>query len=193
SVAGPDRFVLGSIGPIEHCDVATMGRVVESLDGVDALFFETWSDTTAFARLLQAHERLWNPDGLPVLLSFTYRLGLQPGSAPALLDGTSAERAAGAAEDFGAAAVGVNCGRDIGMDQVTDIVSRYRGVTKLPLFARPNAGTPRRAGDGWLYPHTPELLAARLPALVDAAAIMAPACSGTPPAHLPSFRLVLKP
>ena len=62
----------------------------------------------------------------------------------------------GAAKDWGVAALGVNCGRDIGMDEIIEIVRRYRTVTDLPLFARPNAGTPTTHGDRWVYPHTPE-------------------------------------
>ena len=37
----------------------------------------------------------------------------------------------------GIAALGVNCGRDIGMDEIIDIIRRYRKETDLPLFARP--------------------------------------------------------
>jgi methionine synthase I (cobalamin-dependent) len=193
AVASPDRFVLGSIGPLEHWDVATMGRIVEALDGVDGLLFETWSDVAALSRLLQAHERLWNPDELPVVVSFTYRRALQPGEPPTLPDGTDAETAARAAEEFGAAAVGVNCGRDMSMDQIIDVVGRYRRVTKLPLLARPNAGTPRRTGDGWIYPHSAEAMAGQLSALVDAGAILVGGCCGTTLAHIAAFRRVLKP
>ena len=35
----------------------------------------------------------------------------------------------------GVHALGVNCGRDISMEDVIDIIHRYRAVTALPLFA----------------------------------------------------------
>jgi methionine synthase I (cobalamin-dependent) len=89
------------------------------------------------------------------------------------------------------AALGVNCGKDIGMDEVIEIVRRYRQVTDLPLFARPNAGTPQREGDQWLYPHTPQAMASRLPELLEAGVTMIGGCCGTTPAHIATFKRVV--
>jgi 5-methyltetrahydrofolate--homocysteine methyltransferase len=95
------------------------------------------------------------------------------------------------AEQNGVAALGVNCGRDIGMDEVIEIIRRYRQVTKLPLFARPNAGTPQREGERWVYPQTPEMMAERLPELFEAGATMVGGCCGTTPEHIAAFRRML--
>jgi 5-methyltetrahydrofolate--homocysteine methyltransferase len=95
------------------------------------------------------------------------------------------------AESHGVAALGVNCGRDIGMGDIIEIIRRYRHETDLPLFARPNAGTPTKQGDSWVYPHTPVAMAARLPELLEAGASMIGGCCGTTPEHIAAFRAVI--
>jgi len=105
--------------------------------------------------------------------------------------GHSLEWFAQRAGDYGIAALGVNCGRDIGMDDIIDIVRRYRSMTNLPLFARPNAGTPTRQGDRWVYPLTPEAMAARLPELLEAGVCMVGGCCGTTPAHIAALRPII--
>ena len=72
-----------------------------------------------------------------------------------------------------------------------DVIRRYRAVTDLPLFARPNAGTPTRVGDRWIYPRSPEQMAAELPLLLGAGASMVGGCCGTTPAHIAAFRKVV--
>src|SRR5262249_214196 len=95
------------------------------------------------------------------------------------------------AEDYGIAALGVNCGRDIGMDETIEIVRRYRQETDVPLFARPNAGTPTRDGERWRYPHTPAMMAERLPELLAPRVRRVGGCCGTTPAHIAAFRGVI--
>jgi 5-methyltetrahydrofolate--homocysteine methyltransferase len=95
------------------------------------------------------------------------------------------------ARNYGVAALGVNCGREIGLDEILAILRRYRQVTDLPLFARPNAGTPRRVGNRWVYPLTPEQYAARLPELLATGVAMVGGCCGTPPAHIAALRPIV--
>src|SRR5262249_39104490 len=95
------------------------------------------------------------------------------------------------ARAYGVDALGVNCGRDIGMGEVIEIVRRYRAVTDLPLFARPNAGTPTREDGRLVYPPTPAQMAARLPELLEAGACLGGGCCGTTPEHIKAFRPVV--
>ena len=88
------------------------------------------------------------------------------------------------ARGYDIAALGVNCGRDIGMDETIEIVRRYRDHTDLPLFARPNAGTPKQKGKRWVYPQSPEMMAERLPELLEAGVSMVGGCCGTTPDHI---------
>ncbi len=189
SAIGDNGYVLGDIGPLEN--LADMGRVVRSLPGADALLLETWSELAALRALGQAGNPAWNPEGLPVLVSFTYRQN--PGKPPSLPESQSPEEVAALVQEFGAAGLGVNCGRDIAMEEIVDIVRRYRAVTDLPLFARPNAGTPIRHGDRWVHPHTPEQMAACLPDLLAAGLTMLGGCCGTTPAHIAAFRRMGEP
>jgi 5-methyltetrahydrofolate--homocysteine methyltransferase len=91
-----------------------------------------------------------------------------------------------------AALGGVNCGRDVGMGELIEIVRRYRAVTDLPLFARPNAGTPARRGEDWVYPESPAALAERLPELLEAGVALVGGCCGTTPSHIAAFRAVVE-
>jgi 5-methyltetrahydrofolate--homocysteine methyltransferase len=95
------------------------------------------------------------------------------------------------ANGCGIAALGVNCGKDIGMDEIIEIIRQYRKVTDLPLFARPNAGTPTKKGKRWVYPLTPKEMAARLPELLEAGVCMVGGCCGTTPAHIAAMRPIV--
>jgi 5-methyltetrahydrofolate--homocysteine methyltransferase len=59
------------------------------------------------------------------------------------------------------------------------------------LFARPNAGTPQLRGKRWIYPRTPDSMAAQLPELLEAGATMIGGCCGTTPEHIAAFRPVI--
>lgn len=195
AAAGKNRFVLGDIGPIidpntnlEFPDYEMLGQILTSLDGVDGLLFETCSSPRALSAVLYASERIVET-ALPLLLSLSYLRS--PAGPLVTLSGHSPEWFAERAKDHGIAALGVNCGRDINMDDIIDIICRYRAATDLPLFARPNAGTPTKQGEQWNYPHTPEAMAARLPELLEAGVSMIGGCCGTTAAHIAAFRTVI--
>ncbi|HYT91367.1 MAG TPA: homocysteine S-methyltransferase family protein, partial [Gemmataceae bacterium] len=85
----------------------------------------------------------------------------------------------------------VNCGREIGMEDYAEILQRYRAVTELPLLVRPNAGTPVERDGQMIYPRSPEEMAARLPLLLEAGALLVGGCCGTTPEHIAAFRWIL--
>jgi methionine synthase I (cobalamin-dependent) len=188
AAGGPGSFVLGDVGPLvvasgEDADPALVRQTVAGLLGADALLLETWSSPQALAAAAAAAGC-----GLPVLLSLTYRRGDRgletfSGHAP----GWFAERARAA----GVAALGVNCGRDVGPDELLEVVRRYRERTDLPLLVRPNAGTPAEEGGSWVYPRSPAALAERLPELLAAGATLVGGCCGTTPEHVAAFAAVL--
>jgi 5-methyltetrahydrofolate--homocysteine methyltransferase len=190
SVAGPDRLVLADIGPLEDAwNKPQLVQVVQSLHGVDALLLETYSDMHGLWAVQYACQPAREADDVPVLLSITYRR-----TAEGVLTthgGQPPEVYGRLAQQYGVSALGVNCGRDVGMDDMIQIVRRYRQVTDLPLFARPNAGTPVRIADQWTYPYSPDEMAALLPQLLEAGVVMVGGCCGTTPAHIAAFRPVL--
>jgi methionine synthase I (cobalamin-dependent) len=99
------------------------------------------------------------------------------------------EQCAHAAQTCGAVAVGANCGRDIGMADMVEIVRRYRRACDLPIFVKANAGTPVWTEAGcWCYPRTPDAMAAELPGLLAEGIAMIGGCCGTTPAHIRALR-----
>jgi 5-methyltetrahydrofolate--homocysteine methyltransferase len=194
SVAGAGRFTVADIGPFAWGEGSpeAFDRAVCALNTADALLLETRPHHLDVIHAAHACQPAVNPSGVPVLLSFAFRRD-PSGTGPCRLEwGFTPEAAAELAHDSGIAALGVNCGRDIGMDEIIEIVRRYRKATDLPLFARPNAGTPQRVGDRWVYPHTPAAMAARLPELLEAGVVMVGGCCGTTPEHIAVFRPVVE-
>ncbi len=194
------RFALASIGPIgvpaartEFPHLDQLSQVLAGFGGrgwnllpspVSGILIETCSTPRvryAVKRALQL--------GLPILLSLTYQRD-EKGHITTW-SGHPPEWFARRAKNWGVAALGVNCGRDIDMSDIIEIVKRYRQETDLPLFARPNAGTPTKQDGRWVWPHTAESMAARLPELLDAGASMVGGCCGTTPEHIAAFRRVV--
>jgi 5-methyltetrahydrofolate--homocysteine methyltransferase len=196
SVAGTDRFVLGDLGPFGAPGSAESdGGSEEELHGLlgafascDGLLLETYSDAGALPAISAALSALQTP-ALPLLFSFTYRRDAK--GRLGTFRGDSPEECAKAIRDYPVVALGVNCGRDIGMEEIIEVVRRYRDHTPVPLFARPNAGTPTEAGGPRLYPHTPQAMADRLPELLEVGVVMVGGCCGTTPAHVAAYQRVV--
>lgn len=183
-------LVLGDVGPIftpgnsrEFADRGALARVILSLGEADAILFETCSSPAALEAVAFTFHRL--VENQPLWLSLAYhcvegKLVTRSGHAP--------ETFARHAEKHGVAALGVNCGREITIDDMVEILARYRQETSLPLFARPNAGTPRREEDRWVYPRTPDEFAVGAVTLRQAGASMVGGCCGTTPEHVAALR-----
>jgi 5-methyltetrahydrofolate--homocysteine methyltransferase len=189
SAADVKSFVIGDIGPDRtmHSD-EDVGGIVRSLRLADALLLETWPDPSPCLFILNARKQKVIPDGIPILVSFTYRKNSVPGLPRIMEDPRAMVSGQGS---FGIVALGVNCGRDIDMDDIIHIVKEYRAATDLPIFVRPNAGTPTRVGNQWEYPVTPAMMAERLPELLEAGVSMIGGCCGTTPEHIAAFRPII--
>jgi methionine synthase I (cobalamin-dependent) len=190
--AAGERFVLADVGPIvtpggfEFAVPSDLDPIAESAaeGSCDGILLETCSTM----RVRHAVERLVR-SGLPILLSLCFR---REGELYKSFDGYPPAEFAARAEGWGASALGVNCGREIDVRDCAAIVRQYREVCRLPLFARPNAGTPVQVGERWIYPRTPEMMVAQLPILLDAGVTMVGGCCGTTPAHITAFRAALQ-
>ncbi len=191
--AGKERFVFFDIGPFEvglrHWGAASALHVAAP-GPVDGLLVETCSKISDVATLVKFRSRMgMTRTGLPILFSWTFRR-TEDGTL-GTIHGDTPERCAAVASRYAIAALGVNCGRDIGLDDLIEIVRRYRSMTDLPLFVRPNAGTPMRDGKRWVYPLTPEAMAARLPELLEAGVRMIGGCCGTTPEHIAACKPIV--
>lgn len=191
SIGGPNRFVLFDHGPFDAQWRRYAEMIVDDFDlrDVDAILMETASEIDDTERLIHQQNNLAKNRRPPVLISWTFRHS--EGGCIATHGSRSPEKCAKLTAELGLSALGVNCGRDIAMADILEIVRRYRSVTDLPLFVRPNAGTPKQMGGQWVYPETPESMAAWLPELFKAGVVMVGGCCGTTPAHIAAFRKVV--
>jgi methionine synthase I (cobalamin-dependent) len=194
SVSSPGGFVIADVGPImspnreEFGDWHALAQTVRSLASADGLLLETCSTPRALEVAQFIRHRVPDADHIPLLLSLSYqtqsgRLTTRSGHSP--------ETFARHAARHGVEVLGVNCGRDIGMHECAEIIRRYRQVTELPLFARPNAGTPCRQGSAWAYPISPQAMAEHLPELLEAGITLIGGCCGTTPEHIAALRPIV--
>jgi 5-methyltetrahydrofolate--homocysteine methyltransferase len=187
--AGPQGIVLADIGPIlervggeEFRERRLLRDVLRPLADADGILLETCSSPRALEAVDYIRHRIENVE-VPVLLSLTYLR--EASGRVTTISGHKPESFARHAARHGVSALGVNCGRDIGMDEVIAIVRRYRQETDLPLFARPNAGSGPRH-------HTPDDMAARLPELLNAGVCMIGGCCGTTAEHIAAFATLVQ-
>ena len=161
---GPDRPVLGTIGPTaaDHPEALAeqAGALLER--GVDALILETH-------RLDQAERSLrrLRDVPLPVLAS--------------LFDwpdpiGDAARRLI----DAGAFAIGANC--QVGMAPALALARKLRAVTDHPLLIKPSAGLPGSTLE------TPESFASAVPELLALGVGLIGGCCGTTEAHIAAMK-----
>jgi methionine synthase I (cobalamin-dependent) len=186
--AGKDCFVFGAIGPGSAADGL---RLAQLLTTCDALLFETQFVPATITEVLNG----WRNDAsVPVLVSFAFARGEKDYFCPGAGNARhSVEELAGWAERNKArlTALGVNCGLDLGIEDVVTMVRRYRQITDLAILARPNAGSPPRESQEWVSRLSPEKMAAGVRDLVAAGATLIGGCCGTTPAHIDAMRDVL--
>jgi 5-methyltetrahydrofolate--homocysteine methyltransferase len=171
------RYVLGSVGPCRREEIA---EIVAGLEGADGMLLETFSSPEALELAAYAHHRLPETESVPVLLSLAY---LRRDGELVTLSGHAPETYARHAARHGVAALGVNCGKDVTPDDCAEILRRYRSECDLPLFARPNAGSP---GGGVISPQ-------RLAGADWSNAAMVGGCCGTTAAHVEALRAAFGP
>ena len=167
--AGPDRFVIGSLGPtaVDRPEVYREQAEVLAVAGVDALILET--HTYPQARLGLARLRHLTP--LPILVS----LHAWPGSP---------RSAARRLVQLGATAIGSNC--QPGMGPMLGLVEGLRRATDAPLLVKPSAGLPGAP------PASPESFAAAVPRLIAQGVRLFGGCCGTTEAHVAALRAALE-
>jgi len=184
--AGDDVWVGGSVGPSglvpgvatqAELDLAflTFAEQAEALvqGGADLLVLETFRHLEEIRIALEAARKA--VPGTPIIASMAF----DPSETVA--DGSSPEHVAATLRDWGADAVGVNCGD--GPQLAVAITERMRGAG-LPLCVQPNAGLPRTVDGRLLYMATPEYLDVFARRTIQIGATMIGGCCGTTPEHV---------
>ena len=190
--AGDRALVFASIGPSGEF-MAPLGTFSEeemingfveqaralAEGGADGIVVETMMDLAEAKAALLAARQITS---LPVAVTMTFNKGPK---GFATMMGTRPEQAAAELEKSGADIIGANCGA--GIDQMIELMKLLRSATALPLWCKPNAGLPELIDGKTVYRETPERMASKLKALVQAGANIIGGCCGTTPAHIRAF------
>jgi homocysteine S-methyltransferase len=184
--AGEGVWVAGSIGPsglvpgvatqaeLDQA-AATFAEQAEALveGGADLIVLETFRHLDEIRIALDAARKA--APGTPVIAAMAF----DPSETVA--DGSTPEHVATTLRDWGADAIGVNCGD--GPQLALAIAERMRGAG-LPLSVQPNAGLPRTVDGRLLYMATPEYLDVFARRTIQLGATMIGGCCGTTPEHV---------
>lgn len=184
--AGDDVWVAGSVGPSglvpgvatqAELDLAftTFAEQAAALveGGVDLLVLETFRHLEEIRIALEAARKA--APGLPIIASMAFD------PTETVADGSAPEHVATTLRDWGADALGVNCGD--GPQIALAIAERMRGAG-LPLCVQPNAGLPRTVDGRLLYMATPEYFDVFARRTIQVGATMVGGCCGTTPEHV---------
>ncbi len=180
AAVGPDRFVLGSIGPTAASTAPPFQANQAEREqahilaeaGVDALILETnpgHADPGQRVRALQADT------GLPILYSlYSWQVA----------DNVQLQDLVHSLLEAGVAAIGCNC--RVGMAEMIHFANTFGPlVGQVPLLVKPGAGLP----EGPL--ETPETFAKAVPTLQNAKVRLFGGCCGTTEAHIAKLRSAL--
>jgi 5-methyltetrahydrofolate--homocysteine methyltransferase len=150
--------------------------------GADGIVVETMSDLAEAAIAVTAARST----GLPVVACMSFDSGK---TMDRTLMGTTPEQAAVALVQAGTDVLGANCGQSIG--GYLRLVERLRAATSLPLWIKPNAGSPELVDGQAVYRQTPTDFAGYIPGLVKAGAQFIGGCCGTTPEFIRAISHIL--
>ena len=183
---GPDKYVLGAIGPVGKPIVPighiTAEEVAEAVKeqasalaegGVDGFLLETYID---LCELKIAIDAIREVSALPIVVSKAF---IEDGEM--LAEGL-AGRCAKTMEAMGVAALGANC--IVGPQRMLDLVRQMRENTNLPVVAFPTPGMPQLVKGMVVYDTDPDYFAKAALRLVEEGATFVGGCCGTTPEHI---------
>lgn len=184
---GAKAFVVGSIGPSGYflgeaspdditkvrAALTEQARVLVG-SGVDAILVETFRQTNELRVAIEAAVKAAGGN-VPVIASASVD------EQSRMADGTSSAEVARLMKEWGASVVGVNCcdGPMNVLEAVTPMIE-----TKLPVWALPNAGLPRRVDDRLLYVSTAEYFGVYARRMYKLGVKLVGGCCGTTPEHV---------
>lgn len=190
---GPDRFVLGAMGPVGK-PMSPIGHITEeevaeavkeqalalAEGGVDGFLLETYID---LCELKVAVDAIHSVSSLPIIVSKAF---IEDGEM--LAEGL-AGRCARTMEAMGVAALGANC--IVGPQRMLDLVRQMRESTNLPVMAFPTPGMPQLVKGVVVYDTDPDYFAKAALRLVEEGATFIGGCCGTTAAHIRHLKVAL--
>ncbi len=195
--AGPDRYVLGSVGPTgklllleevteeELYDAFKEQSMALEAGGVNAIMIETMTDLDEARIAVKAAKENTSCE---VFCTMTFEKIIGGGFRTMM--GISPSEMAEALVEAGADLIGTNCGN--GMENMIGMVQEIRSVNAtIPVLVHANAGMPRLENGVTTFPETPEDMASRVKNIILAGANIVGGCCGTTPAHIGKVREVV--
>jgi 5-methyltetrahydrofolate--homocysteine methyltransferase len=196
--AGPDRFVLGSVGPTGK--LLMMEEVTEDelykafkdqsqaleAGGANAIVIETMTDLEEARIAVKAAKENTACEVICTMtfdkiLSGEFRtmMGISPGEMTETL------------VEAGASVIGANCGN--GIADMIGIVKEIRQVNAtIPILIHANAGMPQYCDGETTFPESPADMAGRVKEIIEAGANIIGGCCGTTPDHIREVHHVVK-
>jgi methionine synthase I (cobalamin-dependent)/5,10-methylenetetrahydrofolate reductase len=185
-IAGDDRYVAGSIGPLgiriepygptaRDEARAFFREQAEGLaaGGVDVFIIETFGD---LSEIEQAILGCRDAADLPIIT----QMAINPDGNTVY--GYDPARIAHHLNEAGADVIGLNC--SVGPALILKAIQKMAKLTNRPLSAMPNAGLPREIEGRKIYMASPDYLAKYARRLIQAGARFVGGCCGTTPDHI---------
>jgi len=183
---GPTGEIMAPLGRLLFNDaVDAFARQVKALmeGGADVVWIETMADLEEVRAAVEG-TRSVSPD-IPIIVTMTFdthgrtMMGVKPEAAAARLS------------EWGAAAMGGNCGN--GPDEMLATIGKMRAATPGALLvAKSNAGMPEFVDGATVYRATAETMAQSAVQLRDAGARIIGGCCGTTPDHIAAMARAVK-
>jgi 5-methyltetrahydrofolate--homocysteine methyltransferase len=175
---GPSGSIMSPIGLLEFDEaVDIFAEQAKALvaGGVDVIWIETMSDLEEIHAAVEGVRRV-TPE-IPLITTMTFD------TRGFTMMGVSPERAVRALRDWGADAIGGNCGN--GPDELIPVVAKMRAeAPEVVLVAKSNAGMPELVDMKAVYKAEPSVMAEYATDVRAAGATIIGACCGSTPAHL---------
>ena len=175
---GPTGSIMVPIGPLEFdeaVDVFAEQAAALVAGGVDLIWIETMSDLEEIHAAIEGVRRV-APE-IPLITTMTFD------TRGHTMMGVSPERAVLALAEWGADAIGGNCGN--GPDELVPVIAKMRAAAPdVVLVGKSNAGMPELVDMKAVYRAEPPVLAAYALEARAAGASIIGACCGSTPDHL---------
>lgn len=182
---GPSGSIMMPIGTLdfdEAVDVFAEQAAALVAGGVDLIWIETMSALEEIHAAIEGVRQV--APQIPLITTMTFD------TRGHTMMGVSPERAVHALAEWGADAIGGNCGN--GPDELLPVITQMRAAEPdVLLVAKSNAGMPELVDMRAVYRAEPAMMAGYAVRMRDAGAAIVGACCGSTPAHLAAMHAAL--
>lgn len=182
---GPTGEILAPLGklyPADAADAFTRQAAALIDGGADVIWIETMADMSEVQAAIEGTRKA-SPD-IPIIVTMTFD------THGRTMMGVKPEAAATSLSEWGAAAMGGNCGN--GPDEMLATIQKmHAAVPGALLVAKSNAGMPEFVDGKTVYRATPDTMAQSAVQMREAGARIIGGCCGTTPEHIAAMARAL--